>query len=104
MSTTEGEPELSEEITKNITNYRASVRAPKAVVDILAIDSEDESLRKYKESLLGSAAHGDLGDLNDPRKLIVTEFAVVFSPEEGKPDIIHNLDNDAGKKKFFFIP
>ena len=32
------------------------------VADIMSADSEDESLRKYKESLLGAAATGDLGD------------------------------------------
>ena len=35
----------------------------KNVSEIMAIDAEDESLRKYKETLLGSAAHGDLGDI-----------------------------------------
>lgn len=36
----------------------------KNVSEIMAIDSEDESLRKYKETLLGSAAHGDLGQMD----------------------------------------
>jgi hypothetical protein len=78
-----------------------SSRATKNVAELLAQDSEDESLRKYKvkrapersvyalpilriymqESLLGAAAHGDLGDPTDPRRLIVTEFRVIF--EEG---------------------
>ena len=35
----------------------------KNVSEIMAIDAEDESLRKYKETLLGSAAHGDLGEI-----------------------------------------
>jgi len=40
---------------------------------------------RYKESLLGAAAHGDLGDTSDPRRLIVTEFRVIFDPSEGRP-------------------
>lgn len=33
------------------------------VQELMAADAEDESLRKYKESLLGAAAKGDLGDV-----------------------------------------
>lgn len=32
------------------------------MAELLAVDQDDESLRKYKEALLGAAAHGDLGD------------------------------------------
>ncbi len=69
------------------------------VADILALNPEDESLRKYKESLLGSAAHGDLGDTSDPRKLIIEEFRIVFAPEENLPDIVHTLSSPAGITK-----
>ena len=44
--------------------------------------------RKYKESLLGAAAHGDLGDPNDPRRIIVTEFRVKFEESEGWMNVI----------------
>jgi Rho GDP-dissociation inhibitor len=53
-------------------------------------------LRKYKESLLGSAAHGDVGNINDPRRLIVKEFRVVFEPSENRPDIVHDLSTPEG--------
>jgi Rho GDP-dissociation inhibitor len=69
------------------------------VSDILALDTEDESLRKYKESLLGTAAKGDLGDVNDPRRLIIDEFRVCFAPEEGLPDIVHQLSTAEGVSK-----
>jgi hypothetical protein len=39
------------------------------------------STLQYKESLLGAAAHGDLGNTDDPRRIIVTEFRVVFEDE-----------------------
>ncbi|CAE7625468.1 rdiA, partial [Symbiodinium microadriaticum] len=51
---------------------------------------------KYKESLLGAAAHGDLGDPNDPRRIIVTEFRVKFEESEGHDDIVYNLDTEEG--------
>lgn len=68
--------------------YKVSEKAIKNVGDILASDAEDESLRKYKESLLGAAAQGDLGDVNDPRRIIVTEFRIIFEEKEGQPDIV----------------
>lgn len=66
------------------------------LADIMSRDTEDESLRKYKESLLGSAAHGDRGDTSDPRRLVIDEFRVVFAPEENLPEIVHNLNNETG--------
>jgi Rho GDP-dissociation inhibitor len=62
--------------------YTESANAKKSVSDILAADSSDESLRRYKESLLGAAAAGDLGNTSDPRRVIVTEFRIIF--EEGR--------------------
>jgi hypothetical protein len=38
-----------------------STQAIGSVDELLAKDAEDESLRRYKEQLLGSAAHGDRG-------------------------------------------
>jgi Rho GDP-dissociation inhibitor len=73
-----------------------TLKGSKNVSDIMALDNEDESLRKYKESLLGSAAKGDLGDVSDPRKLIVEEFRVVFAPEENREDIVHSLSTPEG--------
>jgi hypothetical protein len=46
------------EVTESGGEYKTSENAKKGVADILAADSEDESLRKYKESLLGAAAAG----------------------------------------------
>ena len=56
---------MSEEKTEETENttsleYKTSENAKKGVADILAADSEDESLRKYKESLLGAAAAGSI--------------------------------------------
>lgn len=55
-----------------------SYEAPKAtgkVNELMEADAEDESLRKYKEQLLGAAARGDLGDVSACR---TNSPAVVF--------------------------
>lgn len=44
-----------------LTGPQESERALQSVHELLQKDAEDESLRRYKEQLLGSAAHGDLG-------------------------------------------
>jgi len=75
------------------------MKGTKNVAELMSMDTEDESLRKYKESLLGSAARGDLGNTNDPRRLVVEEFRVVFAPEEGLPDIVHTLATPEGVAK-----
>jgi hypothetical protein len=83
-----------DEASKRRSVYKVSDLATKNVAELLAKDTEDESLRRYKEQLLGAAAHGDLGDSNDPRRVIVTEFRVVF--EEDVPNIVYNLSHEAG--------
>ncbi|KAI9915462.1 hypothetical protein PsorP6_008243 [Peronosclerospora sorghi] len=70
-------------------NYQMSTQAIKSVDEILAKDAEDESLRRYKEQLLGSAAHGDRGDTHDTRRVVVDEFRVEF--EDGRENIEYNL-------------
>ena len=73
----EQEPQQQNEITTTTTTttnsdkvdgseasseYTESANAKKSVSEILAADSSDESLRRYKEQLLGSAAlSGNLG-------------------------------------------
>ncbi|KAL7693046.1 putative Rho protein GDP-dissociation inhibitor [Plasmopara halstedii] len=76
------------------TNYQISTQAIKSVDELLAKDADDESLRKYKEQLLGSAAHGDRGDTTDGRRVVVVEFKVEL--EDGQGDIVYNLDTPAG--------
>lgn len=75
------------------------LKGTKNVAELMSMDTEDESLRKYKESLLGSAARGDLGNTSDPRRLVVEEFRVVFAPEENQPDIVHTLATPEGVAK-----
>lgn len=46
-----------------VLTYQMSELALTSVDAMLAMDSEDESLRRYKEQLLGAAAHGDRGGI-----------------------------------------
>ncbi|KAJ0400882.1 hypothetical protein ATCC90586_002584 [Pythium insidiosum] len=74
--------------------YRMSERAPTSVEELMRLDAEDESLRRYKERLLGSAAHGDVGDRSDTRRVVVEAFKVVF--EDGRQEINYHLDTPQG--------
>jgi len=71
---------------------------PKPLTEILNTDAEDESLRKYKESLgLTTANSADLVVFpNDPRHVIVQKLAIIV---EGRPDIEVNLTGDISQLK-----
>lgn len=80
------------------TASRNQAYVPRGTNDVDAIlkqDDADPSLQRYKAQLLGAAAQGDRGDLSDPRKLVVTEFRVVFN--SAAPDQVFHLDTRAGK-------
>lgn len=53
MAEAENKPTAEEDLHEDDPNYRAP--AQKSVKEIVEADQEDESLRKYKESLLGGA-------------------------------------------------
>jgi hypothetical protein len=55
----EAEAEIEAEIDIRASTFQASSVASNNVEDLLAKDNEDESLAKYKASLLGAAAEGD---------------------------------------------
>jgi len=65
-------------------------------------DKEDESLRRYKEALLGAAqAEKIVVDDSDPRKVIVKKLALVV---EGRDDMVLDLSGDLSKlKKQVFV-
>ena len=51
--------------------------APKALTEIIAADTEDESLQRYKAALLGNAAATNTGIVvfpDDPRNVIVQKI------------------------------
>lgn len=59
-------------------NYKAP--APKTVQDIIQSDADDESLRKYKEKLLGSNADKIVIDVSNPKNVIVRSLTLM-SPD-----------------------
>jgi hypothetical protein len=68
---------------------------PKTVQDFLDRPDEDESVRKWKESLLGDAANADptlSAPPDDPRRVIPKEFKVVV---HGGPTYTYNLEDQA---------
>ncbi|KAH8335324.1 hypothetical protein KR074_012514 [Drosophila pseudoananassae] len=83
------------------TNYQAPPE--KTIEEIMAADQEDESLRRYKEALLGAAqTEKIIVDPNDPRKVIVKKLALVV---EGRDDMELDLTGDLSqlKKQLFVI-
>jgi hypothetical protein len=77
--------------------------APKALNEIIAADTEDESLQRYKAALLGSAASGDTGIVvkpDDPRNVIVQKiWLVVEGREDQELDLTKPL-SEIKKTKF----
>ena len=54
---------------------------------------EDESLRKYKEALLGAAASGDVASpSDDPRRVVIVKMRVLFD-DRPDGDIEYDLDS-----------
>ena len=69
--------------------------APKKVglSDLVNQDAGDESLKKYKEALLGAAASGSVvSPKDDPRRVVIVKMRVLF---ENRPsgDIVYDLSS-----------
>ncbi|CAH1959290.1 unnamed protein product [Acanthoscelides obtectus] len=98
-----GEAITPEEFTdqENDTNYKPPPE--KTIEEILQIDQEDESLRKYKETLLGQAQTGPIiVEPDNPRKVIVKRLVLVVAD---RPEIALDLTGDLSqlKKETFVI-
>lgn len=76
--------------------------AKKGLDEILKTDQEDESLRKYKEALLGGGAPDTEVFPNDPRRVIVNKLALLI---DGHSDMELDLSGDVShlKKKAFVL-
>ncbi|CAD7080363.1 unnamed protein product [Hermetia illucens] len=75
----------------------------KTIEEIMAADQEDESLRRYKEALLGDAQAGAvIVEPNDQRKVLVKKLALCV---EGRDDMELDLTSDLSqlKKQVFTI-
>lgn len=79
---TEAEAEIAESVgVAESEAAKESENALKGIDDILSADAEDESLRRYKEQLLGAAAAGNVGDASGPR-VKIESFDVIFEDNE----------------------
>ncbi|KAJ3109066.1 hypothetical protein HDU97_009184 [Phlyctochytrium planicorne] len=67
------------------TGYK--VGAKKTVAELAQMDAQDESLRKWKESL-GLKADGASGASADPRNVVVVALALEV---QGRPDVVIRL-------------
>ncbi|KAJ3233744.1 hypothetical protein HDU78_006245 [Chytriomyces hyalinus] len=70
----------------NPTGYKAG--AKKTAAELAQMDAEDESLRKWKESL-GIKAGGAAVNTSDPRNVVLLSIAM---ESEGRPDVVIHLD------------
>lgn len=58
MSETENKPEDKKEVEEDDVQSNYKPPKKKTIEELAKLDSEDESLRKYKEALLGEALKG----------------------------------------------
>lgn len=89
------------ENVENETSYKPPPE--KTIEEILKIDQEDESLRKYKEALLGQAQTGAIvvAEPDNPKKVIVKRLVLIAAD---RPEIALDLTGDLSKlKKETFI-
>lgn len=98
MSTEEEHVNVEEDQTD--INYKAPPQ--KTIEEILSLDQEDESLRKYKEALLGAQVDTVIVDANNPKNVIVKQLALVVA---GRDDMVLDLTGDLTqlKKQMFSI-
>ncbi|KAJ8889137.1 hypothetical protein PR048_008631 [Dryococelus australis] len=69
----------------------------KTIDEILEADKEDESLKKYKEKLLGEAKTGNIiVEPDDPRKVIVKKLVLCVTD---RPDVELDLTGDISQLK-----
>lgn len=75
------------------SSYKAP--APAALDEMLNKDKDDESLEKYKKTLLGDAANAIVFP-EDPRRVIVQKLGMIV---QGRPDVEMDLSGDITKLK-----
>jgi len=78
-----------EDDNDEVPGYKAPEK--KDLAEIIAADDEDESLRRYKETLMGQAATGETiaPFPNDERQVIVKQLVMVLTDRD---DMVLNLE------------
>ncbi|KAL6063516.1 Rho GDP-dissociation inhibitor 1 [Balamuthia mandrillaris] len=85
----------------NTPGYKVSKKVD--MNTILTMDEEDESLRKYKEALLGKALEGNIAPSDDPRRVVIKEMKVIIKDRPGG-DILYNLEEKGAEEKLKDTP
>jgi len=89
-------------VDEEANNYRPPPE--KSLNEIVNADKEDESLQKYKQTLLGAATTDEVVvDPNNPNRVIVKNLVLLV---DGRPDTVLDLSPgnlEAVKKKVFVI-
>jgi len=101
MSNEENNVPTLDDTQADVENYKAPPQ--KTIEEIMSLDNDDESLRKYKEALLGSqAADKIIVEANNPKNVIVKRLALLVADRE---DMVLELDSDLTqlKKQPFII-
>ena len=85
MSEKEAGHEVVDE--EDVNNYKPPPE--KSLDEIINADKEDESLQKYKQTLLGAATKDVvIVEANNPNRVIVKNLALLV---EGRPDMVLDL-------------
>jgi len=94
------DPELHDD--EDVNHYRPPPE--KSLNEIINADKEDESLKKYKEALLGTATKDEvIVDEANPNRVIVKSLGLIA---DGRPDVVLDLSEgnlETVKKKVFTI-
>jgi len=79
---------MSDDEKDNVPEYKVGKKV--ALNELLQQDQGDESLRKYKESLLGKV-DSSIAPKDDPRRVVVKEMRILFEDRPGG-DITYTLE------------
>lgn len=84
MSDPKDEIKENVDVPENLDDENYKPPPEKTLKDLLEADKEDESLRKYKEVLLGEVAKEEaiIVEPDNPKKVIVKKLALVVSGRE----------------------
>jgi Rho GDP-dissociation inhibitor len=93
IMSTEGD-NINEIIDEQDENYKAPPQ--KTIEEIMNLDNEDDSLRKYKEALLGNQADKVVIDANNPKNVIVKRLVLICTDRD---EMVLELDGDLSKLK-----
>eukprot|EP01111_Echinosteliopsis_oligospora_P010000 TRINITY_DN302_c0_g1_i1.p2 TRINITY_DN302_c0_g1~~TRINITY_DN302_c0_g1_i1.p2 ORF type:complete len:227 (-),score=45.10 TRINITY_DN302_c0_g1_i1:800-1387(-) len=85
---------MSEE-DANMPEYKVGKKV--GVDELMKQDQDDESLRKYKESLLGKI-DDSASPKDDPRRVVIKELRVIFADRPGG-DIVYTLESKEDLEK-----